>query len=98
MILILIIAAVISGILGDVTDAIIILSIVVINAFVGFIQEYRAEKAMEALKNMATNHALVLREGKMIDIPASDLVPGDVVVLEAGNIIPADVNTSGKSG
>jgi Ca2+-transporting ATPase len=91
MILILIVAAVISGILGDVTDTIIILAIVVINAFVGFIQEYRAEKAMEALKNMAANHALILREGKMIDIPASDLVPGDVVILEAGNIIPADV-------
>ena len=91
MILILIVAAVISGILGDVTDTIIILAIVVINDFVGFIQEYRAEKAMEALKNMAANHALILREGKMIDIPASDLVPGDVVILEAGNIIPADV-------
>ncbi|TRX10798.1 cation-translocating P-type ATPase [Flavobacterium gawalongense] len=91
MILILITAAVISGILGDVTDAVIILAIVVINAFVGFIQEYRAEKAMEALKNMAANHARILREGKMIDTPASDLVPGDVVVLEAGNIIPADV-------
>nr|WP_314895573.1 cation-translocating P-type ATPase [uncultured Flavobacterium sp.] len=91
MILILIIAAVISGILGDVTDTVIILAIVVINAFVGFIQEYRAEKAMEALKNMAANHSRILREGKMIDIPASDLVPGDVVVLEAGNIIPADI-------
>ncbi|TRX03450.1 cation-translocating P-type ATPase [Flavobacterium gawalongense] len=91
MILILITAAVISGILGDVTDAVIILAIVVINAFVGFIQEYRAEKAMEALKNMVANHARILREGKMIDTPASDLVPGDVVVLEAGNIIPADV-------
>ncbi|MFV8340870.1 cation-translocating P-type ATPase [Flavobacterium sp. XS2P39] len=91
MIVILIIAAVISGILGDVTDAVIILSIVVINALVGFIQEYRAEKAMEALKNMAANHALILRQEKIIDIPASDLVPGDVVLLEAGNIIPADV-------
>lgn len=91
MILILILAAVISGILGDVTDTVIILAIVVINAFVGFIQEYRAEKAMEALKNMAANHSRILREGKMIDIPASDLVPGDVVVLEAGNIIPADI-------
>ena len=91
MILILIAAAIISGIIGDVTDTIIILAIIIINATVGFIQEYRAEKAMEALKNMAANHARILREGKMMDIPASDLVPGDVVVLEAGNVIPADI-------
>lgn len=91
MILILVAAAIISGVIGDVTDTIIILAIVIINATVGFIQEYRAEKAMEALKNMAANHAHILREGKMISIPATDLVVGDVIMLEAGNIIPADV-------
>ncbi|MFV8373563.1 cation-translocating P-type ATPase [Flavobacterium sp. LB2P74] len=91
MILILIAAAIISGIIGDLTDTIIILAIIIINATVGLIQEYRAEKAMEALKNMAANHARILREGKTIDLPASDIVPGDVVVLEAGNVIPADV-------
>ena len=91
MILILVAAAIISGVIGDVTDTIIILAIVIINAAVGFIQEYRAEKAMEALKNMAANHAHILREGKIMSIPATDLVVGDVIMLEAGNIIPADV-------
>ncbi|MBC7748580.1 MAG: cation-translocating P-type ATPase [Methylotenera sp.] len=91
MIFILVAAAIILGVIGDVRDTIIILAIVIINAAVGFIQEYRAEKAMEALKNMAANHAHILREGKMMSIPATDLVAGDVIMLEAGNIIPADV-------
>lgn len=91
MILILIAAAVISGVIGDVTDTIIILVIIVLNAIVGFVQEFRAEKAMEALKSMVASQTRVLREGKLIDIPTTDLVPGDVVTLEAGNIIPADI-------
>jgi len=91
MILILIVVAIISGILGDLTDTLIILAIIIINATVGFIQEYRSEKAMEALKKMAPSYARVMREGHTVEIAATDLVPGDVVLLEAGSIVPADV-------
>lgn len=91
MIVILISAAVISGILGDITDTIIIFAIIILNAVLGTTQNYRAEKAIDALKQMAAINARILREGKTSDIPASDLVPGDVVILEAGNIIPADI-------
>lgn len=91
MILVLVVVAIISGILGDLTDTLIILAIIIINATVGFIQEYRSEKAMEALKNMVPNYARVMREGHTLEIAAAELVPGDVVLLEAGNIIPADV-------
>ncbi len=91
MILILIAVAIISVFLRDLTDTLIILAIIIINATLGFIQELRSEKTMEALKNMVSTNARVVRENHTFEILASDLVPGDVVLLEAGNIIPADV-------
>lgn len=91
MILILIAVAIISGFIGDLVDTIIILAIILVNAIIGFIQEFRAEKAMEALKNMTPSIARVIREGNTFEISAIDLVAGDVVLLEAGNRIPADV-------
>lgn len=94
MILILLAAAIVSGIVGDLKDTIVIMIIVVLNAVVGFIQEYRAEKAMQALKQMAAMQAKVIRNGKLTWLSASALVPGDVVVLEAGASIPADMRIS----
>lgn len=91
MILILAAAAVISGIVGDLTDTIIILVIIVLNAVLGFIQEYRAEKAMESLKKLTETQTNVIRDAQTIAIRSTGLVPGDVVILEAGNMVPADI-------
>lgn len=91
MILILIAVAILSGFIGDLTDTMIIIAIIIINALIGFIQEFRAEKAMEALQKIIPSNSKVTRGGKTIEIPTVDLVPGDLVLLEAGNRIPADV-------
>jgi Ca2+-transporting ATPase len=91
MILVLIAAAIISGIIGNGVDTVVILVIVFLNAIVGFVQEYRAEKAMEALKKLAAPQTPVLREEKVVTINASHLVPGDIVLLETGNTVAADL-------
>ena len=90
MIVILIVAAVVSSLLGDYEDSIAIAVIVVLNAALGFAQEYRAEKAMAALKRLSAPRVRVRREGHVRETLATELVPGDVVLLEAGNLVPAD--------
>lgn len=91
MIIILLAAAVISTFIGEVKDAVVILIIVILNAVIGFVQEYKAEKAMAALKKMSALKSLVRRNGDIIEIASSDLVLGDVVIIEAGNVVPADM-------
>jgi len=90
MVVILIIAAVISVLLHETTDAIVILVIVALNAALGFSQEYRAERAMAALKRLSAPKVKVRREGHLHEVPASELVPGDVIQLDAGDAVSAD--------
>lgn len=91
MIIILLIAAVVSVAIGDIKDAIVILIIVLLNSIIGFVQEYKAEKAMAALKKMATSVTNVRRNGKVIQIASTEIVKGDLILLEAGNVVPADI-------
>jgi len=91
MIGLLIVAAIISGLLGDIIDTIAIVVIVVLNAAVGVFQEYRAQRAVTALREMSAPVARVIRGGLTKEIDARDVVPGDVILLEAGDVVPADV-------
>jgi Ca2+-transporting ATPase len=91
MVIVLIIAAVIAAAIGDTNDSIVIMVIVVLNAILGFVQEYRAERAIQALKLMAVPSVRVRRDGgRVVEVPAVAIVPGDIVLLEAGSAVPAD--------
>jgi Ca2+-transporting ATPase len=90
MVIVLLGATLISGLLGEYTDAVTILAIVLINAVLGFIQEHRAEQSMEALQKLTAPTARVVRNGTTQQIPARELVPGDILLLESGDIVAAD--------
>ena len=90
LIIILLIAVVLSAVLGETIDALVIFIIILFATTLGFIQEFRAEKAMEALKRMAAPTASVIRDGAEKEVPASELVPGDIVLLKTGDKVPAD--------
>ena len=91
MILVLLAAAVLSGFIGDIADTVAIAVIVLLNAVIGIVQEWRADRAMQALRQLAVPHARVLRDGQTTVIETPQLVPGDMVLLEAGDMIPADL-------
>ncbi|MFD2612913.1 calcium-translocating P-type ATPase, SERCA-type [Paenibacillus gansuensis] len=91
MVLVLMGATLISGLLGEYLDAITIIAIIVINGVLGFIQEFRAERSLRALKELSAYTAKVVRDGSVEQIPAYTLVPGDIVLLESGDRVPADV-------
>ena len=96
MIIVLILAAIVSGVVGyakgeGITDSIIIMIVVIVNAIIGVAQENKAEKSLEALKKMSAYSAKVVRDGKILVIPSSELVPGDIVLLETGDYVPADI-------
>ncbi|NLN06428.1 MAG: calcium-translocating P-type ATPase, SERCA-type [Firmicutes bacterium] len=91
MVLVLLAATLLSALLGEYSDAVVIICIVFLNALLGFLQEYRAEKSLEALRELTAPTAKVYRGGKRYEIPAEEIVPGDVVLIEAGDRIPADI-------
>ena len=98
MILILLLASILSFVLGEVAEGVVILIIIFINAFISIIQEKKAMKAIESLKDMNTPHTTVIREGKKKNILTKELVVGDIVYLEDGNIVPADIRLIEENG
>lgn len=98
MVLVLIGATLISGLLGEYLDAITILAIIVINAVLGFIQEFRAERSLRALKELSAPTAHALRGGSIVSVAASELVPGDIVLLQSGDRVPADLRLLSANG
>ena len=90
LIIILLLAAILSIFLGELVDAVIIIVIVFLSVFIDFFQEYRAERAVELLKEKISTRATVTRSGTRLDVPLSELVPGDIIILSAGDIVPAD--------
>lgn len=91
MVILLIVASIISAFTGDKIEAIIIIAIVVLNAIMSIYQEGQAEDSVAALQKMSSPEATIIRDGKRIKVKAEELVPGDIVVLETGDIIPADM-------
>ena len=90
LVLILVGAAVVAGLVGDLKDTVVIAVVLSLNALLGFAQEMKAQRSLTALKSMLVAHARVRRDGTVVEIPAADLVPGDVVLVEAGDRVPAD--------
>jgi magnesium-transporting ATPase (P-type) len=91
LIWVLLAAAVLAAFIGHQIDALVILAVVVVNAIIGFIQEGRAEQALAAIRTMIDPHASLVRDGRRVTVPADDIVPGDYVLLEAGDRVPADL-------
>jgi P-type Ca2+ transporter type 2C len=91
MVLVLMAATLISGLLGEYLDAITIVAIIIMNGILGFIQEFRAERSLRSLKELSAPTAKVIREGQLTQIPARELVVGDIIVLESGDRVPADI-------
>lgn len=90
LVIILLVAAVISGILGEISDAAVIMIVVVLDAVLGVVQENKAEKSLSALKKMTSPGAVAIRNNSAVEIPARELVPGDIILLESGRYVPAD--------